>query len=144
MSFLVDTNVISEIRKGARGDRGVASWYEEVEEDDLFLSALVPGEIRKGIERARPQDPVKAAMLERWLGDLLAAFDGYILPIDHRVAEEWGRISAAGRSLPVIDALQAATAKVHGLTLVTRNAKDVAGTGVRTLNPFTAKASPSP
>lgn len=135
MSFLVDTNIISEIRKGPRCDPRVAKWYQTVGDDDLYLSALVPGEIRKGIEKARPQDPEKAAALERWLGDLLLAFEGFILPIDPEVAEEWGRMSA-GRSLPVVDALQAATAKIHGLTLVTRNIGDVEGTGARTLNPF--------
>ena len=112
MSYLLDTNVISEIRKGPRCHPDVARWYAAVEEDDLYLSALVPGEIRRGIEKARSQDPVKAESLERWLGELLEAFDGYIVPIDREIAEEWGRLSA-GRSLPVVDSLLAATAKVR-------------------------------
>lgn len=135
MSFLVDTNVISEIRKGPKCDSRVARWYESVDEDELYLSALVPGEIRKGIEKARRQDLAKAQALERWLKDLLLAFEGFILPVDQEVAEEWGRISA-GRTLPVVDALMAATAKVYGLTFVTRNVGDIAGTGVHTLDPF--------
>ena len=135
MTFLVDTNVISEIRKGRRCDPQVARWYASVEDEDLYPSALAIGEIRKGIERARDREPAKALALERWLGDLLAAFDGYILAVDQEVAEEWGRM-CVGRSRPVIDTLQAATAKVHGLTIVTRNVDDVEGTGAQILNPF--------
>lgn len=137
MSFLIDTNVISEIRKGDRCDPGVAAWWADVAEDDLWLSALVLGEIRKGVELARRRDPQKAAALEAWLGDVIAGFADRVLPVDAAVAEEWGRMNAI-RPVPVIDALLAATAKANGLTLVTRNEADVAGIGVEVLNPFAA------
>ena len=137
MSFLIDTNVISEIRKGNRCDPGVATWWAEVAEDDLWLSALVLGEIRKGVELARRRDPQKAAALEAWLGEVVAGFADRVLPVDAAVADEWGRMNAI-RPVPVIDALLAATAKANGLTLVTRNEADVAGIGVEVLNPFGA------
>lgn len=135
MSFLIDTNIISEVRKGARCNPGVATWWAEVIEGDLWLSALVIGEIRKGIELARRRDPEKASVLEAWLGQIVSGFGDRLLPVDAAVAEEWGRMSAA-RPVPVTDALLAATAKVNGLTLVTRNSADVAGLGVDVLNPF--------
>ena len=138
MSFLVDTNVISEIRKGARCDAAVASWWATVNEDDLWLSALVLGEIRKWVEIARRRDPQKAAALDAWLGEVTAGFGDRILPVDMAVADEWGRIMAI-RPTPVTDALLAATARTHGLVLVTRNEADVAGLGVDVLNPFTQK-----
>ncbi len=106
-------------------------------EGDLFLSPLVLGEIRKGVELARARDPQKAAALERWLGEVTEAFAERILPVDASVADEWGRMNAV-RPVPVIDALLVATAKVNGLTLVTRNVSDVAGLGATVLNPFRA------
>ena len=137
MSFLIDTNIISELRKGARCDPAVAAWWSGVAEDDLWLSALVLGEIRKGVELARRRDPQKAEALEAWLGDVVAGFGDRILPVDTAVAEEWGRMNAI-RPAPVIDALLAATARANGLTLVTRNTADVAGLGADVLNPFAA------
>ncbi|MGE3703400.1 MAG: type II toxin-antitoxin system VapC family toxin [Hyphomicrobiaceae bacterium] len=135
MSFLVDTNIISEIRKGARCDARVAQWYASLEDDDLYLSVLVLGEIRKGIELARPRDPAKADVLEAWLSDVQAAFGDRVLPVDRSVADQWGRMNAI-RPIPAIDGLLAAQAKVHGLTLATRNDVDVEGLGARVLNPF--------
>jgi len=137
LSFLIDTNVISEVRKGDRCEASVAAWWQEVNEADLFLSPLVLGEIRKGVELARHRDPQKAEVLERWLIDVLEGFADRLLPVDGRVADEWGRMNAI-RPVSVIDALLAATAKVNGLTLVTRNEADVAGLGVDILNPFDA------
>ena len=137
MSFLIDTNIISEVRKGDRGDPGVAAWWTRVAEDDLWLSALVLGEIRKSVERARRRDPRKAEALEAWLGGVETGFGDRVLPVDIAVASEWGRMTAI-RPVPVVDALLAATAKAHGLTLVTRNAADVTGLGVDVLNPFDA------
>ena len=102
-----------------------------------WLSALVLGEIRKGVELARRRDPRKADALEAWLGDVIAGFGDRVLPVDTAVAEEWGRMNAI-RPVPVIDALLAATAKANGLTLVTRNGADVAGLDVDVLNPFKA------
>ena len=137
MSFLIDTNIISEVRKGTRCDPSVSVWFDGVPEDQLFLSALVVGEIRKGVELARPRDPDRAAALEAWLSTLAAGFANRILPIDRAVAEAWGRMSAV-RTVPVIDGLMAATALVHDMTLVTRNEADVVGLGARVLNPFSA------
>ena len=137
MSFLIDTNIVSELRKGARCDPGVTTWWAGVAEDDLWLSALVLGEIRKGVELARRRDPRKAEALEAWLGDVIAGFGDRVLPVDTAVAEEWGRMNAI-RPAPVIDALLAATARANGLTLVTRNTADVAGLGAEVLNPFAA------
>ena len=93
------------------------------------------GEIRKGIERTRPRDPIQARALEKWLAAVNKAFGDRILLIDAAIAEEWGRMNAT-RPLPVIDGLLAATAKSHGLTLVTRDVRDVEGLGVKILNPF--------
>jgi len=137
VKFLLDTNVVSELRKGARADRNVVAWFESLDADDLYLSVLVVGEIRRGIERIRRRDPKSAQALDRWLSALSAGFEDRILPVDRPVAEEWGRMNVPD-PLPVVDTLMAATAKVHGLVLATRNVKDVASTGVRTLNPFVA------
>jgi len=135
VSFLIDTNVISEVRKGARCDVHVSTWYASIADDDIFLSTLVLGEIRKGVERARPRDPDKSAALERWLTKVKSAFTGRVLGINDAVADRWGRMSAI-RPVPAIDGLLAATAVTHGLTLVTRNDRDVAGLGATVLNPF--------
>lgn len=135
MSYLIDTNIISEVRKGERCDAKVSAWYESVHDAELYLSVLVLGEIRRGIELARPRDPTKALALEGWLAAVGDAFAERILPINPDVADEWGRM-AASRPIPVIDGLLAATAKVHRMTLVTRNEADVAGLGAKVLNPF--------
>ena len=137
MSFLIDTNIISEVRKGPRCHPAVAAWWSSVAEDDLWLSALVLGEIRKGVDLARRRDPRRAGVLEAWLGEVTSGFGDRILAVDASVAEEWGRM-AAMRPVPVIDALLAATAKSNDLALVTRNAADVDGLGVEVLNPFLA------
>ena len=135
MNYLIDTNIISEVRKGAKCNRHVAVWYESIADGDIYLSVLVVGEIRKGIERARPTDPARAGALEEWLANVVEFFAERILPVDQVVADEWGRMSAK-RTLPTIDALLAATAKVNGMTLATRNLSDVADLGINVLNPF--------
>jgi len=135
LSFLIDTNIISEVRKGARCNPGVAKWWAEVAEGDIWLSTLILGEIRKGVELARRRDPEKASVLEAWLGEVVSGFGDRVLPVDVATAEEWGRMSAM-RPVPVIDALLAATAKTNGLMLVTRNEADVVGLGVDVFNPF--------
>ena len=137
MKFLLDTNVVSELRKGERADANVVAWFGKSDAADLFLSVIVVGEIRRGIELIRRRDLATAHALDRWMTRLLAGFEDRILPVDGRVAEEWGRMNVPN-PLPAVDSLMAATAKVHGLVLVTRNVKDVAATGVRTLNPFVA------
>ena len=135
MKVLIDTNVVSELRKGARCDRNVAAWFAAQSADDIYLSALVIGEIRQGIERIRRRDAKAARSLDAWLRRLVATHDERILPVDRRVAEVWGRMNVPN-PVPVIDGLLAATARVNDLVLATRNVKDVVGTGVRTVNPF--------
>ncbi|HEY5282537.1 MAG TPA: type II toxin-antitoxin system VapC family toxin [Polyangia bacterium] len=137
--FLLDTNVLSELRKGARADVNVRRWFERIDEDAIFLSVLVTGEIRRGIESIRKRDPRAATALERWLDNVMEAHSERVLPVNAATADEWGRLDARG-SLPVVDGLLAATARVHDLTLVTRNVKDVIRTGVDTLDPFTPTA----
>jgi predicted nucleic acid-binding protein len=134
VSFLLDTNVISEVRK-SRPHPGVARWYETVAGTDLYLSVLVVGEIQQGITRLRRRDRRQAATYETWLERLQASFADRLLPVTQEVALEWGRLNAGG-PVPVVDGLLAATASVHRLTLVTRNVDDVARTGVALLNPF--------
>lgn len=140
MSYLVDTNVVSELRKGDRTDPAVAAWFSRVSSDDLYLSVLTIGELRKGIEKRRAKDGVAAGSLETWLAKVLELYSDRILPVDRAVAELWGRFNV-GDPLPMLDSLLAATAAVHGLTLVTRNVKDVERTGVALLNPFNPLAT---
>jgi toxin FitB len=140
LSLLVDTNVLSELRKGPRANARVRAWFEGVFSDELYLSVLVVGELRRGVELIRRRDARQAAALERWLTRVMADHGERILPVDGPVADQWGRLAAL-RPASVIDTLMAATALVHQMTLVTRNVKDVAWTGVSVLNPFEAKAS---
>ena len=135
MNHLIDTNIISELRKGPRCNSNVSRWYQAITGSSLYLSVLVLGEVRKGIERTRSRDPAQARALERWLADVSEEFGTRILTIDGAVADEWGRMNAT-RPLPVVDGLLAATAKVHGLALVTRDVRDVADLGVHIINPF--------
>jgi toxin FitB len=135
VKFLLDTNIIAEIRKGSRANARVRSWFVALESDAILLSVVTIGEIRRGIENVRRRDPVAARALERWLRRLLADHADRILAVDLPVAEEWGRLNVPD-PLPVIDGLLAATAKVHGLILATRNVKDVARSGADVVNPF--------
>jgi toxin FitB len=139
VNYLIDTNIISEVRKRDRCDHNVAAWYASIDDADIYLSVLVLGEIRKGIERVKISDARRARTLEVWLDEVRHAFAERILPVDLTVAEEWGRMSAQ-RSVPAVDALMAATAKVHGMTLATRNITDIAGLGADILNPFEPSA----
>ena len=134
MSYLLDTNVLSEARRRG-GEPRVAAWLASVPSDELFMSVLVVGEIRRGIERLRVRDPAQAEVFERWLSELGERFGDRIVPIDAAVAEEWGRINAAA-PVPVEDGLMTATAKVRGMVFVTRNVRDVARTGVALLDPW--------
>ena len=138
MNYLLDTNIISEVRKGPRCNSRVATWYELIDDSEIYLSVLVLGEIRKGLERARQKTPAQVRALENWLAALATSFAQRILPIDQAVADEWGRMSAS-RPVSTIDALLAATAKVNNMTLVTRNTIDVADLGAKVLNPFEAR-----
>jgi len=138
VSFLLDTNVVSEIQKKAP-DRGVATWFASVPADKLFLSVLVVGEIRQGITRLVRRDPAQAEIFERWLSQLVDGYGDRIVPITVRIAEAWGRLNVPD-PVPVVDGLLAATALVHDWTLVTRNVNDVTSTGVRLLDPFADSA----
>ncbi|HEV8688230.1 MAG TPA: type II toxin-antitoxin system VapC family toxin [Gaiellaceae bacterium] len=134
MSFLLDTNVVSEIRKPNR-NAGVSAWFEGVDSGDLYLSVLVVGEIKQGIERLRRRNPKQSDVFERWLTVLKKDFDERLLPVSSSVAERWGLLNSV-RPLPVVDGLLAATAIEHDLTLVTRDDRTLAESGARLLNPW--------
>ena len=143
MNFLLDTCVVSELIRPTP-NRGVTQWIRSEPEGRLHLSVLTIGEIRKGIERL--PDSRKRNRIEAWLNkELRHRFTGRILPIDDEVAERWGLESArseqSGTRLPVIDGLLAATALVHGMTVVTRNIDDMQQTGTRLLNPWASAES---
>ena len=140
MSLLLDTNVVSEIRRGR--DPNVRAWAEAVKDVELHLSVLTLGEIRKGIELLRGRDPAQAEVFAGWLNDLRARFAERILAIDVRIAEEWGRLNAVA-TRNTVDSLIAATAHVHGLIVVTRNTSDFEGCGVPLLNPWHPADSPA-
>jgi toxin FitB len=139
VSFLLDTNVVSEWTK-PRPNSGVIEWLDQVNEDDVFLSVVTFAELRHGIERLPAS--ARRRRLDEWLrSELPTRFDGRIALIDGAVADEWGRLvaryEAGGRPIQAMDALIAATAQVHGLTLVTRNESDFKVSLKSVLNPWT-------
>lgn len=136
MSFLLDTNVVSETRRKAP-DPKVVAWVLQADPSDLFISAMTLGEIAKGVALRAKQSPAQAAGLEQWLAKARTEYANRIVAIDADIAEAWGRLDAK-RNLPVVDGLLAATALVRGMTLVTRNVRDVAGAGITRLNPWNA------
>jgi predicted nucleic acid-binding protein len=136
LSFLIDTNVASELGR-ANANRNVVAWANSVGTLNLHLSVLTLGEVAKGAAKLQRRDAAAGTALYRWLDGLRQQYADRIIGIDADIAEAWGRL-ASGRSVPVIDALLAATALVHGLTLVTRNERDVADFGVPVLNPWNA------
>ena len=142
MAFLLDTNVVSELRR-SRPDAHVRAWFAAVASVDLHLSVLVTGEIRRGVELLRPREPERAASLDEWLEGLVDAFGDRLLPVTASVADTWGRLSAL-RPLPVADGLMLASAKVYGLTLVSREAASLTDLGVPTLSPWEAFGGESP
>jgi predicted nucleic acid-binding protein len=132
--YLLDTNVISETRK-VRADDGVIAFLSASEAAGLFLSVLTLGELRKGVAAKRRSDPDAADQLGAWVDGIETTFADRLLPIDAATARCWGELSA-NRSPPVIDTLIAAAAIRHGLTLVTRNTRDVESTGVPLVDPW--------
>lgn len=131
--FLLDTNIVSELRR-PRPDGAVVAWVEAVDEETLFLSAVSLGEIQAGIERTRAQDPQKAAEIEAWAEVLIGAFA--IVPMHADEFRMWARLMHGRSTTLYLDAMIAATALVHGLTVVTRNTRDFAVFDVPALNPF--------
>ena len=135
MNFLLGTDVLSELRRRTP-DPGVLAWFASVDSAQLYLSVLTIGEIRQGICRLQRRDARQASVSDQWLAGLLRAYSDRIVPVTAEIAQEWGSLNVPD-ALPVVDGLLAATAKVHGWTLVTRNASDVANTGAPLYDPFT-------
>lgn len=138
--YLIDTNVISESRKDKAANRGVQAFFKDAaaRATDLYLSVITIGELRRGVELIRHRgDGPQPEKLETWLAKLLVNYATQILPLDQEIAQLWGRLRVPHHE-NAIDKLIAATALIHDLTLVTRNTRDFAGTGVRLLDPFTA------
>jgi predicted nucleic acid-binding protein len=133
--YLLDTNILSELRKRERTALPVKQWFAAVADESLYLSVLVLGEIRRGIELRRRKDLAAAQSLEKWLMGLELGYAERILPVTSEVGDRWGRLSAQS-ACPPIDGLLAATALEYDLTLVTRNVADIIRTGVNYLNPF--------
>jgi len=133
--FLLDTDIISEIRKRDRAHPNVTRWVNRTPVEEIGTSVMVLAEIRRSIELKRRSDPGQARSLDRWFGEMRTRLADRVLPIDEPIAEIWARLGVPN-PLPFIDGLLAATAKVHGLTLVTRNVRDIARTGVPFFDPF--------
>ncbi|MBB5752989.1 type II toxin-antitoxin system VapC family toxin [Prosthecomicrobium pneumaticum] len=136
IGFLLDTNIVSELRK-SRPHPGVAAFVDGLDEDAMYVSALTMGELRKGAVSKMRTDAAMGESLRQWINEVEMLFRDRILSVDASVADQWGRL-AAGRSRPIIDTLIAATAMVHGMTLVTRNVADVRDTGVALVDPWSA------
>jgi len=137
--FLLDTDVISEARKGERANAGVRAFFANVvaESSPVHLSVITLGELRQGVERIRHRgDEPQAAVLERWLHRVVANYSDSILPFDEDAADIWGRLRVPDPHNP-LDKQIAATALLYGMTVVTRNDAHYTGTGVPVLNPFT-------
>ena len=131
--FLLDTNVVSELRK-PKSHGAVIAWLNQLRDEQLFLSAVTLGELQAGIERTRAQDAMKAQEIESWVDRLAESIQ--VLPMDARCFREWARLMNGKSDTLVEDAMIAATARVHGLTVATRNERDFKALGVALLNPF--------
>ncbi len=134
--YLVDTNVISEARKGAKANSGVKKFFQETDADDLYLSAQTIGEIRRGLENIRHRGDIpQTRKLEKWLDLVVSDYADKILTFDEECAQVWGRLMSPHPAHP-IDKQIAAIALIHDLTVVTRNVDDFRETGVGIKNPF--------
>ena len=133
--YLLDTNVVSELRK-PKPHGAVLEWLATLREDQLYVSAVTVGELQAGVERVREQDLPKALEIEAWLDRLAAS--SQVLPMDTACFREWARLMHRTPQELLEDAMIAATARIHDLTVATRNERDFAGLGVRVLNPFKA------
>ena len=134
--YLLDTNVVSELRR-PRPHGAVLAWLQAVDDAQLFISAVTLGEIQAGIELTREQDTDKASEIEAWLDQVAAAYN--VLPLDAAAFREWARLMHRRSDTLYEDAMIAATARVHGLTVVSRNVADFKALGMETINPFTAR-----
>jgi len=135
MGFLIDTNVLSELRKGLKANVGVRDWFFKTDSNQLYISVLTLGEIRQGIEQLKRRNEQAAKSLEIWLKQIETDSARLVLPVTQEIADYWGRVNVPDK-MPVIDGYLAATALVHDLTLVTCNVSDVERSGVKLLNPF--------
>ena len=133
--FLLDTNVISELRKRDRADAHVRTWIDDHRDDEFWLSVLVVAELRRGVELIGRRDAAAASTLMIWLDSTIVGYEDRILPVTLEIGQRWALLSVPD-PVPVIDGLLAATALEHDLTLVTRNVNDVMRTGVAVVNPF--------
>jgi toxin FitB len=133
-AFLVDTNVITEARR-KRPEPKVVAFMQSVRPERLFVSVLTLGELRKGAEMRARKDRSQGADIHRWIDEVESEFGKRALPINQSIARLWGELASV-RPRPVVDTLIAATAIIHGLTLLTRNIPDIADTGVVTINPW--------
>lgn len=131
--YLLDTNVISELRR-SRPHGAVLAWLRDVDDSSLFVSAVTIGELQAGVEITRDRDPKKAAEIETWLDEVTRTFN--ILPMDISTFRHWARLLHHRSDDLARDAMIAATAKVHNLVVVTRNTRDFELLGIETLNPF--------
>lgn len=131
--YLVDTNVVSELRK-PKPHGAVTAWFRSLSEDQLFLSAVTLGELQSGIERTRLQDPAKAEEIENWVDQLMISYQ--VLPMDAACFREWGRLMRGKSDHLIEDGMIAATARVHNLVVATRNEGDFKQLGVPLVNPF--------
>ena len=136
--YLLDTNMVSELRR-PKPHGAVLAWLASVDEQDLYLSSFSLGEIQRGIEMTRQQDATKAQILELWLDQLAGAFE--VLALDSVVMREWARIMHRQSNTLSDDAMLAATARVHGLQIITRNTSDFEALGVDCINPFNFKSA---
>jgi predicted nucleic acid-binding protein len=137
--YLVDTDVISEARKGEKGNPGVRQFFRDAERESipLYLSVITIGELRQGVENVRHRgDEPQARLLERWLNRITATFEDAILAVDREIAEIWGRLRVPHPENP-LDKQIAATAVINDLTVVTRNTAHYVSTGAKVFNPFT-------
>jgi len=133
--YLIDTNVVSELRR-PRPHPQVVAWLRGISDRDLYLSAVTVGELQAGVEITRRQDKAKAAEIEAWVDQVAGAWN--VLPMDARTFRYWARLMHGKRDNLIEDAMIAATAQIHGLIVVTRNVRDFEALGVPTLDPFAA------
>jgi hypothetical protein len=138
VTFLVDTNIVSELKRGRNAAPAVTAWFAAVPAEQIFTSVVVLGEVRRGIELLARRDKAQAAMLERWYASMRQQLGTRVLAVDEPVMMTWSRISVPD-PLPAYDGLIAATALVHDMTIVTRNTADFRRVGVAAIDPWTEK-----